>query len=67
MMAVYNILCMLLCMVPMLSFLAAAVAMALYNHPYFAAVFAVFAVLTTPKFSLGTENKEKKDETETSK
>ena len=64
---VYNILCMLLCMVPMLSFLAAAVAMALYGHPYFAAVFAMFAVLTTPKLSLETENKEKKDETEISK
>lgn len=67
MIAVYNILCMLLCMVPTLSFLAASVAMALYGHPYFAAVFAMFAVFTTPKLSLRTENKGKKDETEISK
>lgn len=60
--AVYNILCMLLCMVPMLSFLSAAVAMTLYDHPCFAAVFAMFAVLTTPKLSLRTENNGKKDE-----
>ena len=60
--AVYNILCMLLCMVPMLSFITSAVVMAMYDHPYFATVFAVFAVLTTPKLSLDSSScNDKKD------
>lgn len=58
----YNIVCLLVSMVPMLSFIAAAVISALYNHPYFASVFMMFSILTVPKLSLGNWNKEDKKE-----
>lgn len=62
MIGLYNIVCLLVCMVPMLSFIAAAVVSALYNHPYFAAVFMMFSILTVPKLSLGDWKKEDKKE-----
>lgn len=58
----YNIVLFLICMVPMLAFIAAAVVAALYNHPYFAAVFAMFSILTVPKMSVGDWKKEDKKE-----
>jgi hypothetical protein len=44
-------------MVPMLSFIAAAVAFVMYGHPYFGAVSMVFAILTQPKISIGADSK----------
>lgn len=59
----YNIACVLLCMVPMLSFIAAAVVFVMHGHPYFGGASMVFAIFTQPKVSLGNtngkENKEK--------
>ena len=62
MIGLYNIVCMLVCMIPMLAFIVAAVVSALYNHPYFSAVFMMFSILTVPKMSLGDCKKEDKKE-----
>ena len=66
----YNIVCFLIAMIPMLALIAAAVVSALHNHPYFAAVFAMFAIMTVPKIQIGdwskkdkeNKNEEKKDD-----
>ena len=62
MIGLYNIVCLLVSMVPMLAFIAAAVVSALYNHPYFAGAFAIMAMLTIPKIQLGDWSKEGKKE-----
>ena len=53
----HNIVCVMLCMVPMLSFIAAAVAFVMHGHPYFGAASMAFAILTQPKISIGADSK----------
>jgi len=64
MIGLYNIVCLLVSMVPMLAFISAAVVSALYSHPYFASVFMMFSILTVPKLSLGARKKEDKNKDE---
>lgn len=47
----------MLCMVPMLSFIAAAVAFVMHGHPYFGAASMVLAIFTQPKISIGADSK----------
>lgn len=62
----YNIVCLLLTMIPMLAFIAASVVSMLHGHPYFAGAFAIIAMLTLPKIQIGDwskkEDKEEKDD-----
>lgn len=53
----YNIACVMLCIVPMLSFIAAAVAFVMHGHPYFGVASMVLAILTQPKISIGADSK----------
>ena len=55
--SLYNIACVLLTMVPMLSFLTAAVTLVVRGHPYFGAVAMAFSILTVPGISLGGDEK----------
>ena len=63
----YNIVCFLIAMVPMLAFVAASVVSMLRDHPHFAVAFAVAAMLTIPKIQIGdwskkdNENKENEE------
>ena len=63
----YNVVCMLACMIPMLSFVIASVVLAAYGHPYFSAVFAMFSILTVPKMQLGPDNENKDNNHEQTK
>lgn len=62
----YNIVCFLVTMIPMLAFIAAAVVSMLHGHPYFAGAFAIMAMLTIPKIQIGDwgkkDEEEKKDD-----
>ena len=64
MIGLYNIVCFLISMIPMLAFIAAAVVSMLHGHPYFAGAFAVMAMLTIPKIQIGDWKKEDKKEEE---
>lgn len=58
----YNIVCFLISMIPMLALIAAAVVSMLHGHPYFAGTFAIMAMLTIPRIQIGDWMKEDKRE-----
>jgi hypothetical protein len=61
-----GLLILMVTLVPMMAFLAAAVVLVLNGHPYFAFASMIFSILTLPELHLATHgnNKEKnKDET----
>lgn len=60
----YNIVCFLIAMVPMLAFIAAAVVSMLHGHPYFAGAFSIIAMLTIPKIQIGDWSKKEKENKE---
>ena len=49
----YNIVFVMLCMVPMLSFLAASVVLVIHGHPYFAAASMIITLIVLPKIEIG--------------
>lgn len=60
----YNIVCFLIAMIPMLAFVAASVVSMLHDHPYFAGAFAIAAMLTIPKIHIGDWSKKDKENKE---